>query len=97
MDPATSRHLKRDYKIEAVRAVLKGKKPVQDVAEEFGIPLELLSRFVQEFKKDPEGAFGDGALGAKDREIADLRLRIEALEAENAFLKKSLAYLGKPR
>ena len=72
-----------------MKAPAHGQRPRRDFKD-------TLSRWVREFQADPEGAFGDGEIRSRDREIEELRSQVRELKAENAFLRKSLAYF-RPR
>jgi transposase len=90
------RRFDRAYKVEAVRAALRGDRPQNEVARDLGINQETLYRWVREFRDDASQSFpGNGRLKDRDRELEQLRREVHRLETENAFLKKVSAYFAK--
>lgn len=90
------RRFTREFKREAVRQVLGEGRTQKRVAEELGLNLNVLGRWVKEFRADPEQAFpGNGQLKDRDKEVEQLRRENARLKGELAFLKKVSAYFAK--
>jgi transposase len=90
------RRFDREYKVEAVRAALRGDRPQLEVARDLGVNKETLYRWVREFRDDASQSFpGNGRVKDRDRELEQLRREVHRLETENAFLKKVSAYFAK--
>lgn len=91
-----ARNFSKDFKLHAVQLVLKKHIKIAQVARELDLNLQVLYRWVDEFKTFGEDAFvGKGYLTKEKREIAKLRKRLEELELENLILKKAQAYFAK--
>ncbi len=68
------RQFSREFKIEAVRQVVDGGRPLARVARELDISASVLRRWKQNFEEDPSEAFpGNGRLNAEDEELRRLR------------------------
>jgi len=86
----------REYKVEAVRLVVNGGKPVSTVASELGIRADQLYRWKREFATDAEQSFrGNGVMRSEDDEIARLRRELKRVTEERDFLKKTAVYFAK--
>jgi len=91
----------KEFKEQAVDLVLRGDRKPGVVAEELGIPGNMLSRWKrekQQTEKGPIKAF-TGKGNARDIEIANYKKRIADLEETNEILKKAMAIFAerKPR
>jgi transposase len=90
------RRFDRAYKVEAVRAALRGDRPQNEVARDLGLKPETMYRWVREFRNDASQLFpGNGRMKDRDRELEQLRREVHRLETENAFLRKVSAYFAK--
>ena len=90
------RRFDREFKVEAVRAALRGDRAQNEVAKDLGLNQETLYRWVREFREDASQSFpGNGRLKDRDSELEHLRGEVHRLESENAFLKKVSAYFAK--
>ena len=89
----------REEKIAAVKLVTEGGRSVPSVANEYGIHENTLWKWKQQYAINPEGAFKGEAVeketDARERELQQLRRRVQELENENDFLKKVSAYFAK--
>ena len=86
------------FKLEAVRQLTAGEKPVASLARELGVLRKDLYRWKQEYadKGELEAFNGPGAKkGSSRSEVATLKRRLAELEEENAILKKAAAYFAK--
>ena len=85
----TRRRFTREFKQEAVRQVVHEGRTHKQVAEELGLNLNVLGRWVKEFRADPKQSFpGQGNLKARDKELEGLRRENAQLKGELSFLKK---------
>lgn len=82
----------KEFKINAVRLVLKENLPVCKVAKDLGVGLSTLERWVCEFKESGVQAFpGKGYLKPEDERMRKLERENEILRRERDILKKALA------
>jgi transposase len=92
----TRRRFSREFKVEAVRQVVDGGRPVAQVARELGISASVLRRWKQRFEEDPAEAFpGNGRMRSEDEELKRLRREVARLRQERDFLKKAAAFFAK--
>ena len=90
------RRFTREFKLEAVRQVVAEGRTQKQVAEDLGLNVNLLGRWVKQLRSDPEQAFpGQGNLKARDKEVEDLRREVARLKGELSFLKKVSGYFAK--
>lgn len=90
------RSFDREFKIEAVRQVLEGDRPMAEVARELGIGAGLLGRWKQQLLAEQGEAFpGKGRLKASDEDVRRLERENKRLRQELEFLKKTAAYFAK--
>lgn len=87
------------FKQEAVKKVQEQGKDVSDVAEELGIHIKTMYRWLDEYKQDGVNAFpGKGNLKPDDAELRRLKRENEDLREENEILKKATAiFARRPR
>jgi len=86
----------RQFKEEAVRLVIEGKRPVVEVAHGLGIHENLLRTWKRKYKEDPTGSFpGKGHLGSQEEEFKRLQKENANLREEREILKKALAIFSK--
>jgi len=86
----------RQFKEEAVRLVIEGKRPVVEVARGLGIHENLLRTWKRKYKEDPSGSFpGKGHLGSQEEEFKRLQKENANLKEEREILKKALAIFSK--
>ncbi len=96
MGEQTRRRFRREFKLEAVRQVIREDRTQKQVAEELGLNANLLGRWVKQHRSDPSQSFpGNGNLKARDKEVEDLRRRVARLKGELSFLKKVSGYFAK--
>ena len=87
-----NRKYDREFKKEAVRLVLEGKRSAAAVERDLGTGSNMISRWVKEYKRDPKNSYpGKGHLKAEDAELKSLRKENEILRRERAILKKAVA------
>jgi transposase len=96
MGKPTRRRFSREFKQEAVRQVLEEGRQHKHVADELGLNINVLGRWVREFRNDPKQSFpGHGKLKERDKEVEELRRENARLKGELSFLKKVSAYFAK--
>ncbi len=96
MEERTRRRFTKEFKLEAVRQVMREDRTQKQVAEELGLNANLLGRWVKQHRSDPSQSFpGNGNLKARDKEVEDLRRRVARLKGELSFLKKVSGYFAK--
>jgi len=90
----------REFKLEAVRLVKAGKKPVTQLAAELGVARQQLHHWVRladrmQGQKSGDVFPGNGKRSASDAEVIQLRKRVAQLEEDNEILKKATAFFAK--
>jgi transposase len=86
----------KEFKQDAVRLVVEGKRPVSEVARDLAINANVLHRWKREFEKDHEQAFpGKGKLRVEDEENQRLKKELEEIREERDILKKALAVFSR--
>ena len=90
------RRFTREFKREAVRQVVGEGRMQKQVAGELGLNSNVLSRWIKEFRSDPQQSFpGNGTLKLRDKELEQLRRENVRLRGEPSFLKNASAYSAK--
>jgi transposase-like protein len=100
MKPKGRESFSPEFKMEAVRLVQAGKKPVTQIARELDVPRQYLHTWVREAAKrkgeSPSEIFpGNGKLREADAELARLRKENAQLREDNEILKKATAFFAK--
>jgi transposase-like protein len=90
----------REFKLEAIRLIEAGKKPVTQIARELGVSRQLLHSWVREAEKrkgqPASDVFrGNGNRTSADAELTALRRKVAQLEEDNEILKKATAFFAK--
>ena len=89
------RKFSREFKLEAVRQLVKGRQLAQ-VARELGVDAQVLRRWKDQVAVDARTAFpGHGRVRGEDAEVQRLRHEVAQLRAERDFLKKTAAYFAR--
>jgi transposase len=84
------------FKQEAVKKVFEQGKGVSAVAEELGIHIKTMYRWLDEYKQDGENAFpGKGKLKPDDEELRRVKRENEDLREEIEILKKAAAIFAR--
>jgi transposase len=94
----TRRHFSREFKVEAVRQLLGGKRPAAVVARELGLGADLLRRWRDELSAPgavSKGARATHAVTSDDEELRRLRKEILVLREERDILKKATAFFAR--
>lgn len=87
----------REFKLEAVRQLIAGQKPVATLALELGVKRNQLYLWRDQYDEKGDQAFpGAGRhTGQTDSDLARLRNENEKLKEENEILKKAAAFFAK--
>lgn len=86
----------KEFKLEAIRLVLEGKRSRSAVERELGIGQGVLHRWIKEYSVNKAVAFpGKGNCRADEVEIKALRRENEILKREREILKKAVAIFSK--
>lgn len=85
----------REFKLEAVRLLRQGEKPVAQVARELGVKRTLLYRW-----REASATAGDGAFSGKpgpkpSDEVTRLKRELATVQEERDILKKAAAYFAR--
>ena len=92
----TRRRFSREYKREAVALVTQRGVTVAQAARDLDVSVNVLRRWVQEFRTDPQEAFpGEGQQKPAQAELTRLRQEVAKLRMERDILKKAAAYFAK--
>ena len=90
------RKFDQEFKQEAVKLVVEGKRTVADVARSLGVHENLLHKWKRQYEEDPQGSFpGKGRTKPQDEELKRLQRENANLREEHAILKKALAIFSK--
>lgn len=90
------RRYDRQFKLDALRMVAEGDRPVAAIARDLGIHPNVLYKWRDQLEADPEHAFpGKGKLKPEDEELRRLRREVENLKEERDILKKALAVFSR--
>jgi transposase len=84
------------FKKEAVSLALSSEKSVSKIAEDLGVPMRLLYRWIKLSEKEGVAAFpGTGRRSAANEENARLRKEVADLRLERDILKKAVAIFSR--
>jgi transposase len=93
MEKRQRRFFSREFKLEAVRLITEGQRPVSEVARELSVKPERLREWRRQLA--PELA---PAPRSEEEELARLRRELATLRLEKEFLGKAAAYFAsRPR
>ena len=87
----------REFKLEAVRLLELGEKPVSQLAAELGIPRSRLYKWQKELSTKGQDAFqGSGRKPLEQQsEVARLKAELKRITEERDILKKAAAYFAR--
>jgi transposase len=86
----------REFKLEALRLVTDGGRPVAEVARDLGIHENLLYNWRRKYLEDRVHSFpGKGHLKPADEEMRRLKKELTDVKEERDILKKALAIFSK--
>jgi transposase len=83
-----------EFKLEAVRLVVEGGRPLGQVARELQLGPELLRQWKKQLQANGQVVGGPATLSAED-EVRRLRREVEVLRQERDFAKKAAAFFAK--
>jgi transposase len=90
------RKFDQEFKQEAVKLVVEGKRTLADVAKSLGVHENLLHKWKRQYEEDPQGSFpGKGRIKPQDEELKRLQRENANLREEREILKKALAIFSK--
>lgn len=90
---AARRKFTSEFKASAARLVLDENMTRTKVAKDLGVNINLISKWVNEFKAKGSDAFpGNGILSPQDKRISDLEKEVRQLRLERDILKKATAF-----
>ena len=88
----------KEFKLEAVRLLSEGEKPVSEIAMQLGVKRTLLYRWRDQLTNKGSKAFTSGPgrpKNSKMSELGRLRQELEAVKEERDILKKAAAYFAR--
>lgn len=86
----------REFKLEAVRLLEEGDKPVSELARELGVPRNRLYKWKAEVDAHGQEAFpGHGRRPQSIAELEQLKRENARLKEENEILKKAAKYFAR--
>ena len=87
------RQFTNEFKLKVINEIETGKTAAQ-VAREYQINENLISRWKTEYRKNPTKAFsGNGNTCKEEAKVAELERMVGRLTMENEFLKKVLTQM----
>ncbi len=89
------RNYSREFKLEAVKQVVKHGRPVSEVADNLGLNRNMLTRWKAQLVAAGEFAFpGHGKQSETEEEVRRLRRELSIARQERDILKKAAAYFA---
>lgn len=86
------RRFSQEFKIEAVRMVVRQGRDLFQVCEDLEIRPDMLRKWIHKFDKDGSQAFpGSGHMKPEDEDMRRLRRENDRLRMERDILKKAVA------
>ena len=90
----------REFKLEAVRMVKAGKKPVTQIAAELGVARQQLHSWVRladrtDGQREADLFRGHGKRTAAEAEVTRLRKELAQAKEDNEILKKAAAFFAR--
>ena len=86
----------KEFKLEILRLVNEQKRPIAQVARDFGLGENTIYKWKKAFEEDPVNAFpGIGHLKPEDEQFRQLKRDLERVTEERDILKKTLAIFSK--
>lgn len=96
MSTVTRRTFSREFKVQTVRLMVEGQRPLKAVARDLHIDPATLRNWRKQYLEEQENSFpGKGHLKAQDEEVYRLRRELADVREENEILKKALAVFSK--
>ncbi len=86
----------KEFKENAVKLVLEGKKAKKDVAKDLGIPDNTLRYWLGKYQEDPKNCFpGSGHLKPEDEDWRKIKKELADVKEERDILKKAMAIFSR--
>jgi transposase len=87
----------KEFKIEAIKLLNLGDKPVTELAMELGVKRSLLYRWKDQFEEKGESAFSGSGRPRNDQlgEVSKLKKELKEVTEERDILKKAAAYFAR--
>ena len=86
----------KEFKLESLRLINEQKRPISQVARDFGLGKNTIYKWKKAFEEDRDFAFpGTGHLKPEDEEMRRLQRENVILREERDILKKALDYFSK--
>lgn len=86
----------QEFKLEAVRLLVRTGIPKARVARDLGLHLNVLKAWVRQFEREPDDPFpGKGKMRPEEAELFRLKRELMKVTAERDTLKKALALFAK--
>ncbi len=86
----------REFKLSAVRLIVKEGRSVASVARDLGVNENSLHHWKKQFEKEGNGAFpGKGHQTPEEEELRQLRRELAVVREERDILKKAIAFFAK--
>jgi transposase len=96
MSKRTRRTFTKEFKIQTVKLLIDGQRPLKAVARDLHIDPATLRSWRKQYLEENEDAFpGKGHLKVQDEELYRLKKQLADLQEENDILKKALAIFSK--
>ena len=86
----------REFKLEAISAVVDENRKVKEVADSLNIGISTLDNWVRKYRQEQQGIgpIKGNALTDEQRELQQLRKQVRQLTMERDILKKASALLA---
>ena len=99
MTKRMKRKFDKEFKTEICELVLKQDIPIADIGKNYGISVQVIYRWIDEYKTYGKDAFvGSGNLHTEDARLKELEKELEEAKMEIEILKKTAKYfLEKPK
>lgn len=86
----------KEFKLEAIRLSEQSEKKKSQIARDLGIRPELLYRWIEDYRKNPQRSFpGNGKSKDADTEVFQLRKELADVRMERDILKKAVSIFSK--
>ena len=87
----------KEFKLEAIRLLREGKRPIAEIARELGVKRTLLYRWKDQLEDNGNKAFeGSGKPKLEDMsELSRLKRELKDVKEERDILKKAAAYFAR--
>lgn len=88
----------KEFKLEAIRLLNEGSKPVAEIARELGVKRTFLYRWRNQLNKGQEKAFSRNPGRPKKDEMSELsklKQELKEVKEERDILKKAAAYFAR--